>query len=333
MHNIEVKNVHTALPELLYQVARVGERRDSRNGPVLKFPKPVCVEYARPRERVMLWSQRDANPFFHFFESLWMLAGRNDVAFVKKFNNNISGYSDNQVTFHGAYGHRWRRHFNHDQLPELARILRTNKDDRRCVLQMWDADVDLGHEGLDFPCNTQAYLAVNNGLLDLTVCNRSNDIVWGALGANAVHFSFMQEVMASWIGVPVGRYYQFSNNMHIYTSTHQKLIDVMDGMEAAFDRKVSDPYSDIRGFAPFPIVENIEDWMHDLQMFIDDEPGTFEERFFNRVVLPMQRAWEEYKRRSYVNALNLTNDIEATDWQRACKEWIMRRAFAATQRA
>ena len=53
----------------------VGKRKDSRNGPVLEFPEPVLICYNRPVERVLFYPSRDANPFFHLMEGLWMLVG------------------------------------------------------------------------------------------------------------------------------------------------------------------------------------------------------------------------------------------------------------------
>ena len=48
-----------------------------------------------------------------------------------------------------------------------------------------DGDLYLNQlKSKDVPCNTHAYFAINaEGSLDLTVCNRSNDLVWGCLGA------------------------------------------------------------------------------------------------------------------------------------------------------
>jgi thymidylate synthase len=53
-------------------------------------------------------------------------------------------------------------------------------------------------------------------VLDMTVTNRSNDLVWGLLGANYVTFSVLQEYMAARIGCGVGRYHHFTNNLHCY---------------------------------------------------------------------------------------------------------------------
>src|SRR5690606_9539658 len=120
---IEARNVNVAYARVLNSAlgALFGEnndwiRRSSRNGPVLEHRGPVATVYEKPRERVMLNATRDANPFFHLMEALWMLAGRRDVAWINQFNSNIANYSDDGVVFHGAYGHRWRHYFGKDQI-------------------------------------------------------------------------------------------------------------------------------------------------------------------------------------------------------------------------
>lgn len=160
MKVINVRNVHHALPLALHELKQEGIDRESRNGPVRVFKTPVTTVYQNPTERVLFWAERDANPFFHFFESLWMLAGQNDVPFLAYFVKRMVTYSDYGKTFHGAYGHRWRQHFKDkdgnkiDQLAIVIKALKENPDDRRCVVQMWDSSVDLGKQGKDFPCNT-----------------------------------------------------------------------------------------------------------------------------------------------------------------------------------
>jgi len=106
------------------------------------FPEPVTTTYLRPTERVLFHAGRDANPIFHLMEAIWMLAGRNDVAFLEQFNRTIGQYSDNGEVFNAAYGHRWRKHFGHDQLIEVINLLRKDPKSRQAVIQMWD-DKDL----------------------------------------------------------------------------------------------------------------------------------------------------------------------------------------------
>lgn len=133
---------------------------DSRNGPVLMFNEPVTITYARPLERVLFDKARDANPFFHLFESIWMLAGSNDLAPLTYFLPRYADFSDDGKTVNGAYGYRWRfanqplaltdevcpeGYINHkfDQLNVLIDHLRAKPNSRRAVLSMWNVHDDL----------------------------------------------------------------------------------------------------------------------------------------------------------------------------------------------
>lgn len=338
---IRGRNVQQILPESMHQLRVQGIERDSRNGPVIMFPEPVTTVYERPAERVMFWPEREANPFFHLIESLWMLAGMNDVETVAAIVNNMRNYSDDGVTFHGAYGYRWRYHFGFDQIPVIIDALKANKDCRRQVLSMWDARVDLGRQGKDLPCNLQAIFQIApDGRLDMTVTNRSNDMVWGAYGANAVHFSYLHEFMARSIGVPQGIYRQFSANFHTYKEQLGKvagLADVAyDGLTPR-DLWAHDPYQN-ETVEPFPLMTvPMEEWMDDLSMFFSDPFAVgFRDPFFRRVAIPMYKALRAFKdvgdTERYDHALIELDAVKATDWQVAAVEWIMRRKAAAEER-
>jgi len=236
MHVIKVRNPHEGLYCGLSYLKDHGVTRGSRNGTVLVSPVPVTTVYEFPDERMVFWPLRDANPFLHIYEALWMLAGREDIQFLKSYAKNIANYSDNGVTLHGAYGYRWRTHFGFDQLSVIVDRLSKDPTDRRCVLQMWSATDDLGKEGKDFPCNTMATFQVDTeGRLNLTVFCRSNDIIWGTYGANAVHFSVLLSYMACLLGIPVGTYTQVSVNYHAYFDVYEKTVPLLD-------EKVTQPY-------------------------------------------------------------------------------------------
>lgn len=325
MFVIITRNVHQALPTALSFLANSDyiSREDSRNGEVLKCTQPVTTRYEKPSERVLFWEKRNANPFFHFMESLWMIAGRKDVKWISQFNKSFGQFSDDKKTFHGAYGDRWVNHFGVNQLQKIAEILRTNPKDRRAVLTMWDPEIDLGFEGLDFPCNTQIYFDATHGVLNMTVCCRSNDIVWGAYGANAVHMSFLQEVMASMIKIPVGMYWQLSNNWHGYIKTLEPVMEIATGSIE------SCPYEtgEVR---PYPIM-NVEPhiWFEDLNVFLENGPITgFRDPFFRRVVTPIYQAWkakeiveDDYR---WDHAIEIIQQCSASDWRKACHEWLIR---------
>lgn len=336
MKVIHARNVQQALPEGLYQLAAEGVSRDSRNGPVRKFDQPVTTVYAKPEERVLYWPQRDANPFFHLIESLWMLGGRNDVEYVARFVARMRSFSDDGVTFHGAYGYRWRHHFGFDQLPGIIATLKKDPTDRRQVLSMWDARADLGRNGKDLPCNLQALFTVNNaGELDMLVTNRSNDIIWGAYGANAVHFSYLQEYVARSVGVPVGRYWQMSVNFHAYSNvleTVKDLAAVAPDPELPAELRWAglDPYQD--GLVePFPLMSTDQkQWDQDLDAFLGNPTLMgLSDPFFRKVAAPMWLAHEAYKTAQGVNKFHVTmellENVKASDWKLAAQHWVLRR--------
>lgn len=334
MHVIYARNVHEALPEAVYQMSRAGRMVETRNGTALRYPMPVTTVYEKPMERVLFWPERDANPFFHFYEGLWMLSGANDVASLARFVKRIAMFSDNGTTFHGAYGHRWRVHFGFDQLPLIATRLREGHEDRRQVLQIWDCDVDLTQQAgmRDLPCNLMVMFSVEDGKLDMMVCNRSNDIIWGCYGANAVHFSMLQEVMAAWVGVPVGVYRQVSNNWHAYVDTYEKVRSLAQHavQPPHAGVKAPNPYDDT--VVPYPMVNgDIHEWMSDLAMFMAQEgqAAGYRDVFFRRVALPIVRVHRLYRElaspSNYHSALDMCKDIVAMDWRMACEQWLQRR--------
>ena len=324
MYVIRARNVTEALYEGLDLLRAGGHRRASRNGPVWKMDAPVTTCYLEPRERVVTWGARDANPFFHLYESLWMLAGRREVGSLKWYVKRMQEFSDDGLILHGAYGWRWRYHFGSDQLEKIISILSSNPDDRRCVLGMWDPQ-DLGADRLDVPCNLLAKFSISrHGRLDMTVFCRSNDIVWGAYGANAVHFSMLQEYMAAGIGCEVGRYWQVSDDWHGYERTVEPLFLAI---------REPDPYAEAPARLWRPLVENFRLWNHDLRLFmagVAQSPTAamfeeYQEPFFHSVAAPMHAAYALHRAGKTESALKCTELVAASDWARAAREWLSRR--------
>jgi hypothetical protein len=341
-HVIKCNSVDEALMAGLNWLHVAGVEGVSRNGRVLVSPEPVVTEYLQPRNRVLFNPLRDANPFFHLFEALWMLAGRNDVAFPARFAKQIAEFSDNGITVAGAYGERWRTRFGYDQLQVIIDELKKNPDSRRCVLTMWDAFGNGNNEGdlylamsggKDVPCNTQAYFDTLGGRLNMTVTNRSNDIIWGCYGANAVHFSMLHEYVAASAGIELGVYRQFSNNYHMYADRP----DVV----RLFDNGAPIWWGDGEGYPKTTISllykTNQQDFDDDLRFFF----GVFDNRkefalmnesmcrtpYFAGMVVPLFNAHVRYKEKN-IEGANFWNDrcaAYAPDWHRAVAEWLARR--------
>jgi thymidylate synthase len=252
-----------------------------------------------------------------------MLAGRNDVRWIQRFNSNIGQFSDDGDTLNGAYGFRWREHWENDQLWWVIEHLRVDPNSRRAVVQMFDpsADQPMSNQKVpkDIPCNTAIYFDIVNGELNMTVTNRSNDMIWGAYGANAVHMSILQEFVANALGVAVGKYVQFSNNFHIY-ERHFELLECPHEPQHYTQEMVAN-------HVPLTTANN---WKHDLVQFEDwcELPDDFyTNRFITNVLNPMLAAWTHYKGKNKVEAFVACDVITDTEIRIACFEWLTRRKW------
>ena len=153
-----------------------------------------------------------------------MFGGADHVGWLKDFNANIASYAEENGKIQGAYGHRWRKHFGRDQIMWVVRELQRDSNSRQAVIGMYDPAQDYHSEWKDRPCNTHIYFRRVNCALDMTVCNRSNDVVWGMAGANIVHMTMLQQLIAEALNWPVGNYHVMTNNLHIY-ERHWDLLD------------------------------------------------------------------------------------------------------------
>lgn len=356
MHVLDVRNVNEALPEMLQHLEEKGERNSSRAGEVIVAPTPVTTIYRMPMERVLFSPIRDANPFFHLIEALWMLAGRSDVATLAHYVRRMSNFSDNGKTFHGAYGDRWlnRPHPPFNQLSIVIELLKEQPQSRRAVIQIWDYQSDLYTNELikDIPCNLIVTPWVHNQLLDMTVFCRSNDAIWGAAGTNVVQFSILQEYLASKLGIGVGLLYQISNNFHAYSEIFEEL----KTLRPPHDNRHYDEYTDKR-VIPTKLIDDPIRFDQELQHFFqwhdarlgatkEDEQKidmqyvhSWRNSIFSRVAIPMVKAYMifrrckddpnkfEYIERLLDNPYNPSSTSQHIDWLYAARHWMKRRSI------
>jgi thymidylate synthase len=305
---------------------KYGKTVETRNGPAWEIPGQVLITFERPRERVLLDRDRNCNHVFHLMESIWMLAGRNDTAFPAQFNSNISNYSDDGSTFHGAYGHRWRSHFGVDQVEYAIDALMRDPNDRRVVIDMWDGEVDgNGITGKDFPCNVMILPKVvdyrtgphheRGPKLDITIINRSNDFVWGLCGANAVHMSILHEYMANSMGLRVGRWHHFTNNLHVYEKHWDLVKDVAEKENHPWA-----PYCNVSsvdgGNRIGPMVQDRTTFLRECREICAGKTEGFEEPFLENTVEPVWASWRAYKAGDLDEAQEIAECIDQFDWRK-----------------
>ncbi len=320
---INVRNANSLFAEMFWRLKDYGVPADSRNGRVLRFPEPVLTTVREPRERVLMHPGRDANPIFHLMESIWMLAGRQDVAFLSQFNSTIKQYSDDGQVFNAAYGYRWREHFGVDQLVQVIQILRADPASRQAVMQMWDAD-DLAKSTKDKACNTQIMFEVLDGYLNMTVINRSNDMFYGYCGANIVHMTVLQEFVAAAAGVKLGVYRTFSTNLHLYLDMY----DAQKYLESPPNADLFDGYMVGRlSASPLMLNGDYMSFLSDCELFCRDPYNAetvYSHPFFLAVAQPMAMVSRVRKSHNGTGQ-GWAEKIKARDWRFAVYQWIHNR--------
>lgn len=204
--------------DAIHQTSRAGSTVEILNA-------ALCLE--DPRQRWVASRQPAMNPAFAIAEVVWILSGSNEANLPNYFNPVLPKFAGYDTKYHGAYGYRIRNHFGFDQLESAFQALKSNKDTRQVVLQIWDSTVDLPREnGLplsrDIPCNISSMLKVRGGRLEWTQIMRSNDLVRG-FPHNVVQFTTLQEILAGWLNVEVGQYNHYSDSLHVYESDLEEL--------------------------------------------------------------------------------------------------------------
>lgn len=212
-------------------IKNAGETRGSRNGPVKSVYRAEMV-LGDPRARYLNIPGRKSNIFQMMAETLWVMAGMDKVdPFLSHFLPRAANYSDDGVTWRGAYGPRL---FAFDQLEDVVKAFEQDGlDTRRAVLSIYqphlDSRVALSAEyGLtstkDLPCNNFINFWVDSDKrFHMEVIQRSGDIIWGAGSINLYEFSFLQECVyelvkkrTGAVDLRLGTYCHRVTNLHYY---------------------------------------------------------------------------------------------------------------------
>lgn len=189
-----------------------------------------------PRQRIVF--AHPFNPAYAIVEMVWILSGSNSKEFLHFWNPRISKFSDDNNCFHGAYGFRLglspnlsrnarkilgdcpNKCFSKgcDQVKITVDTLKSYPKLRQAVLQIWDKDLDLPRNKVvskDIPCNLVSHLLIRDDKLHWLQIMRANDLIWGT-PVNFIQFTILQEMIAGWLDVEVGKYNHVSNNLILF---------------------------------------------------------------------------------------------------------------------
>lgn len=249
MHLIEAKNVNEACLTGFNLLTNLGEKTVTDKGTTLTL-RHVTTKINNPEDRYLSLAGRNNSLAAAIAETFWIMSGSTVVkGWLYKFLKRAELYSDDGYSWYRGYG---RMLYQNNQLAGVIKYLLDSPKSRQAVLSIFDPNAEsydsvvnaLGHsQAKDKSCNNLLYFANNNGKLELTVCNRSNDVIFGAYSINAFEFTFIQEIVAAYLhnhatenwNSELGAYIVFSNNYHVYLPDEEAVERGNDLSKKQFD--------------------------------------------------------------------------------------------------
>ncbi|HKM01812.1 MAG TPA: thymidylate synthase [Sedimentibacter sp.] len=204
----------------LDKIVDEGHKFTTLNGRIKELTS-VLIEIEKPQERCYIIPHRNNNIFATLAETMWVLGGRDNMSFLKKYLKRACDFSEDGNIWTGAYGKRLRDWYGVDQIEQLYLEATRNKYSifsRRLVAVLYDPQRDYGEKILDCPCNNWIqFIVTPDKKLDMQVSLRANDIIWGFSGINQFEWSILHEMFAYWIDVEVGKYYHFVGSLDLFS--------------------------------------------------------------------------------------------------------------------
>jgi len=162
-------------------------------------------------------------------EQVWFISGaRKPEIFLRDYTKIWDLFTNPGDVVTVAYGYRWRKHFNRDQLGLLIKMLEDDSSSRQGVVITWDPAQD----GLSFgkkknvPCPFTFVVNIIGGRLNLHNILRSNDVILGS-PADVAGFALLQLILAKRLKVRPGIYSHSISNAHIYSNHYDGAREIL----------------------------------------------------------------------------------------------------------
>jgi thymidylate synthase len=236
-HSFEHTSVSEALPSILTMLLADGQEVGSRQGERTMEILMPRIALWKPWQREVLVPGRKASIAAQIAETMWVLAGRNDIEWLSHYLPRAGDFSDDGTTWTGGYGPRIRRWRSQpldnetfmgvDQLARVVDLLNRERGTRRAVMSIYDPSID-SVGGKDVPCNDFITFISRLGKLHMSVTTRSNDVIWGWSGINQFEWSVLQEIVAKLTGNQIGTLTFNITSLHVYEKHWDKARKIMN---------------------------------------------------------------------------------------------------------
>jgi thymidylate synthase len=204
------------------EVHLFGDRVVPRGKPTLELLNhTIAVDMRYP---VLSVPERKLGYKFMAAEAAWILSGDNRVETIKQYSKTISDFSDDGITFFGAYGTK----IISEQFIYAKDVLKKDHNTRQAVINIWR---ESPKESKDIPCTLSCQFMIRQCMLDLFVTMRSSDI-WLGVPYDIFNFSMLGVMMLLALNDPrlqLGTIYNTAASRHLYESDIPAAIPILRG--------------------------------------------------------------------------------------------------------
>lgn len=208
----EYKTANEAFHDLYWRIVRdgvsfAGTKALFNAGFYIENPTLNSIEDSKVERG---WSQEYAEA-----EWQWYLSGDRNIAKLGELYGKVPQIWERMADCNGDvnsnYGWQWNRE---SQIDKVVEMLQLNPETRQAAISIYDAkEIDLYDH--DTPCTYAVQFTILHGRLDMSVLMRSNDL-WYGFCNDQYQFSNLQMLVAHELNIPVGIYYHYAHNLHLY---------------------------------------------------------------------------------------------------------------------
>ena len=185
-----------------------------------KFLQNIGFYIDEPMDNLILTDFRKWKSSYAEYEWQWYLSGNRSVAEIKKIAKIWDTMHKGDNIVNSNYGYQWNRN---GQLDFVINELISKPTSRRAVISIYDGKEHENHFK-DTPCTLNIVFNITHGKLNMSVLMRSNDL-WYGFCNDQYCFSMLQKLVSDKLGIKVGWYYHFANNLHLYEMHYKNVLN------------------------------------------------------------------------------------------------------------
>ena len=164
------------------------------------------------KARYRKWNQKYAAA-----EWAWYLSGDPNIKKLGELYGSVppiwERMADSDGNVMSNYGWQWNRN---DQIHYVVGKLREDPETRHAAISIYDCKEYEKYRN-DTPCTYAVQFTILDGMLNMSVYMRSNDL-WYGFCNDQYQFASLQQMVADRLSIPTGWYYHHAHNLHLYNN-------------------------------------------------------------------------------------------------------------------